>query len=277
MIPYDFDYYRPETLEEAIELFIKLKANGKKSMYFGGGTEFITMSRVNNIYTDAIIDIKKIPECSILEINGDELIIGSGVSLTKVSESNLFPLLGQTVKRIADHTVQDKLTIGGNLMGTIIYRESSLPLLVSDSHIVVGNSTGISTVPFNQYWNEDRESKKEDLLIQLIVDKKYLNLPYSHVKRTKNEKIDYPLITAVALKEDGDINIAFSGICDTSFRSSEIEKILNTSSEALKYRIDKIINQIPYEILDDHIGTSEYRKFMIEKVIEGIVEKLEEK
>lgn len=119
------------------------------------------------------------PESSLLQVDGDELIIGAGVSLSKIAESNIFPLLGQTVKRIADHTVQDKLTIGGNLMGTIIYRESSLPLLVANSDLILGNINGINRVDFNQYWRQDNKSKEGDLIIQIRIDKKYLSLPYA--------------------------------------------------------------------------------------------------
>lgn len=179
MIPYEFDYYRPKNIEEAIEIYLELESQGKKPIYYGGGTEFITMSRVNNIYSDAIIDIKRMPESSLLQVDGDELIIGAGVSLSKIAESNIFPLLGQTVKRIADHTVQDKLTIGGNLMGTIIYRESSLPLLVANSDLILGNINGINRVDFNQYWRQDNKSKEGDLIIQIRIDKKYLSLPYA--------------------------------------------------------------------------------------------------
>ena len=63
MIPYDFDYYRPKTLVEALELSRRLKLSGQKVLYYGGGTEFISMSRLNNIYTDAVIDIKERGEC----------------------------------------------------------------------------------------------------------------------------------------------------------------------------------------------------------------------
>lgn len=49
MIPYEFDYYRPKNIEEAIEIYLELESQGKKPIYYGGGTEFITISRVNNI------------------------------------------------------------------------------------------------------------------------------------------------------------------------------------------------------------------------------------
>ncbi len=133
MIPFDFEYYKPDTIEDAIQLFNKLELDGKKPIYYGGGTEFISMARMYNKYTGAVIDVKGIPECNVFEFKNDNLIIGSAVTLTKIAEENPFPLLSLTVKRIADHTIQDKITLGGNLMGTIIYKEAILPLLLSNS------------------------------------------------------------------------------------------------------------------------------------------------
>lgn len=190
MIPYDFDYYRPKTLEEALQLSKELKMAGQKAIYYGGGTEFISMSRLNNVYTDAVIDIKDIEECLYYQMEGDELIIGAGLSLTQLAEVNLFPLMSRAIKRIADHTVQDKVTIGGNLMGSIIYREASLALLVANADILIGNKNGLERLDFNDYWRRRVEDRREDLIIQLIINKKYLDLPHAHVKRTKNEKIE---------------------------------------------------------------------------------------
>lgn len=276
MIPFNFEYYRPNNIKETIALSDRLKSKGKKVMYYGGGTEFISMSRLNNIYADGIIDIKDIPQCSQYEIDGDELIIGAGVTLTQIAELNLFPLLSLAVKRIADHTIQDKVTIGGNLMGSIIYREASLPLLVANSDVVIGNKEGIGRKSFNDYWNTDVKSKEGDLIIQFIIKTKYLNMPYFHVKRTKNEKIDYPLISLVGLKENNNINIAFSGLCDVSFRSFDIEKILNDKSSSNDKKISNIIRNIPYEVLDDISGSSEYRKFILGKMLEQVIKNFEE-
>lgn len=275
MIPYDFDYYKPKTLEEVLELSKKLKVAGQKNLYYGGGTEFITMSRLNNIYTDAVIDIKGIPECLVYEIEGEELILGAGLTLTYVAELNLFPLMSSAIKRIADHTIQDKVTVGGNLMGSIIYREASLAPLVANAEILIANVEGVKRVDFNKYWTQAIEDKEGDLIIQLIINKRYLNLPYLHVKRTKNEKIDYPLVSALALRDGNKTNIAFSGLCDKSFRAKEIEKTLNNKSIAIEKRIKHIIEAIPGQLLDDNNGTPDYRKFMLANIIEEIIDKFE--
>lgn len=36
MLPFDFDYYRPKTLKEAVDLFQYLEQQGKQPFYFNG-------------------------------------------------------------------------------------------------------------------------------------------------------------------------------------------------------------------------------------------------
>ena len=274
MIPFDFDYYKPETTEEAVTLFKKLNSELKKPIYYGGGTEFISMARMNNRYTEAVIDIKGIPECNVYEIKDDNLIIGSAVTLTQIAELNLFPLLSLTVKRIADHTIQGKITLGGNLAGTIIYKEASLPLMLSDSKVIICGTNGKRNVLLNDLFYQKIKLNDGDLITQIIIDKKFLSLPYSHVKRTKNEKIDYPLLTITAIKEKN-INIAFSGLCEYPFRSNLIENILNDNSISFDEKMKKIIKNLPDKILDDLGGSSEYRKFVLDTMISEILESFE--
>lgn len=276
MIPFDFDYYKPETVEEAVNLFEKLKLEGKKPIYYGGGTEFISMARMHNRYTEAVIDIKGIPECNVYELKNNELIIGSAITLTQIAELNLFPLLSLTVQRIADHTIQGKITLGGNLAGTIIYKEAALPLMVSDSEIILVGINGKRKVLLNDIFHKKVEVDDGEMIVQVITNKKFLSLPYLHVKRTKNEKIDYPLITISTLKDSSKICIAFSGVCEEPFRSTLIENILNENSISIDKKMDKIINNLPDEILNDLGGSDEYRKFMLQTMLSEILEKFEE-
>lgn len=276
MIPFDFEYYKPETVEEAVNLFDKLNSIGKEPIYYGGGTEFISMARVHNIYAGAVVDIKGILECNKQQLKNDELIIGSAVTLTNIAESNLFPLLSLTVKRIADHTIQDKITLGGNLAGTIIYKEAILPLMVSESEIVVASISGKRRIPLKDIFNKRIELAKGELIVQVIIKSKFLSLPCIHVKRTKNEKIDYPLITIAALKNNNRINIAFSGLCEYPFRNYLIEEILNSESISVDERISKIINSISDNITNDISGSSEYRKFMLHTMLHEVLEEFKE-
>lgn len=275
MIPFNFEYYKPDNISEAVKLFDQLDLKGKKPIYYGGGTEFISMARANNIYSEAVIDIKGIPECIIHELKEGELSIGSAVTLTKIAEANLFPLLGLTVKRIADHTIQDKITLGGNIAGTIIYREAVLPLLVSDSNVVIAGTNGIRIVPLIEAFRQRILLNRGEFIIKFIIKENFLNLPFLHVKRTKNDKIDYPLITLAALKCNNSINIAFSGLFQYPFRSILIEKHLNNASLQAEDRIIDIINGISDNILSDLNGSAEYKRFVLQIMLSEVIEKLE--
>lgn len=274
MIPFDFEYYRPESIKEAIDTYSQAENLCKEPLYYGGGTEIISMARVDNIHTGAVIDIKDIPECKALGILGEELVIGSGVTLTAIAESKLFPLLGKTCERIADHTIQDKITLGGNIAGTIQYREAVLPLIVCDSDVVIAGVNGPRRVPLRQVFNRRIQLQKGEMIAQFIIRNEYLHLPYSHVKRTRNEKIDYPLVTLAGIKKDGNIRAAFSGIYDHPVRSLDVEKLLNDKSIPSDMRVKNIIGSIP-EPLNDIQGSSGYRKFLLGRVLVETLHNLE--
>ncbi len=153
MIPLDWVYCRPDTLAEAASAYVDFLKKGLSPVYYGGGSEIITMSRAGSIQPGAVVDLKGIPECLELKRDADKLIIGTANSLSQISESKLFPLLGTAAGRIADHTNQCRITLGGNLCATIIYRETSLPLLLCDAKVVLCGPKGCAPKhfpPFSQ-------------------------------------------------------------------------------------------------------------------------------
>ena len=230
MIPFDFVYCRPNTLEEAYQVFCQLISEGRNPVYYAGGSEIITMSRAGSIKPGAVIDIKNIPECMLLSTDNQGLHIGSVCTLNHIKESKLFPLLSLACGRIADHTNQCRITLGGNLSGTIIYRETSLPLLISDATITLFGSQGLRTVSFQSVFTGRMQLDTGEFIVQLHIPNWALLAPHFHVKRTANDKIDYPLVTMAAILQKGYLRVAFSGICSHPFRSTQMEALLNNGS-----------------------------------------------
>ena len=272
MIPFDFDYYRPDTVHEAIHLFAQLDYCLKDPLYFGGGTEIITMARTNNIHTQAVIDLKAIPECHAMDFSGNSLIIGACVSLTRIADSGLFPLLGKTCAGIADHTAQGKITIGGNVCGRIIYHEAILPLFLTDCMVVIAGEYGWRQMPVWQVFDKELHLNRGEFIVQFVIDRSYLQLPYVHVKRTRNAKIDYPLVSMAAIKTEGRISVAFSGVCSFPFRSLEVEEYLNEQDLSYADRVRNAIASIPAPLLDNLAGTSAYRRFVLSGILMNMLE-----
>jgi len=275
MITCNFEYYRPTSIDQAVRLFQHLDQTGKKPIYYGGGTEIISMGRMDNISTGSVIDIKEIPECRLLEIRGSHLVIGAGITLTQIHESNNFPLLAQAGARVADHTMQNKITLGGNLCSTIVYREAVLPLLLTDAEIIVAGPRGTRALPINQVFDQCMNLDKGEFIVQVKVQKPFLSYPYVHVKRTRQDKIHYPLVTICALRADKEIRAAFSNVCPFPFRSRAMEKELNRSSEPVGRRVDKAINLAPAGLPNDLESSSAYRRFVLKNLLTSIVTELE--
>lgn len=282
MIPFDFAYYQPATVTEAVELFQALQAEGKEPLYYGGGTEIISFARLNGLKTEAVLDIKEIPECRVLELQDDRLVIGAAVTLTQIQESGLFPLLSQSGGRVADHTIRGRITLGGNLCSRLPYREAVLPLLAADADVVVAGQAGTRTVPINQLFQKILLLEKGELLLQVIVQKKYLAGPFVSTKQTiegsvgyPQDKIGYPVMSCAALLKDGQVQVAFSGLCTYPFRSVGLEQELRLRNIPLKERVDRALKQLPEPLIDDLEGSSGYRELVFRKTLQEVVQSLE--
>ncbi len=275
MIPFNFDYYRPDTIDEAVSAYLELDSANREPVYYSGGSEIISMARVNNMHTNAVIDLKAIPECNVLEFRGDRLVIGSSVTLSRISEENPFPLLSKACGRIADHTMQCRITIGGNLCGTIIYREASLPLLLSDCEVIVTSGGTLRKLPVKEVFGERLLLPRGEFIVQFVIDSEYVSLPFVHVKKTKNEKIDYPLISLAALRKDDRIRLALSGMCPFPFRSPEMEECLNDRNDSWGVRIDKALGRLPAPGLNDISGSDGYRRFVLKNTLLNTLKTLE--
>jgi CO/xanthine dehydrogenase FAD-binding subunit len=274
MISFDFDYYKPDSIKEAVNVYKDLNGQGKIVIYYAGGTEIISRARLNQINFDAAIDIKGIPECNQFGFQNDKLVIGAAVTLTKISDSGFFPLLGASCRRSADHTARDKITLGGNICGRTPYKEAILPLLLSDSEVVIAGVNGVKSLLVTQAFNRELQLNNGEFLVQITIDKSYTVLPYASVKKTKQEKVDYPLVTVALVEKDKRIKVAFSGLCSFPFCLPVIEDDLNNGSAPIEVRVNNIINHLPAPILNDMLGSAEYREFAARNVLSEAFEKL---
>ena len=262
MIPFDFEYYRPASVADAVALYLKLDGEGKNPLYYAGGTELITLGRINRIHTQAVIDLKGVPECRTMAVRNGRIMLGSALTLSEIFDARIFPLLGETGAGVADRTSRNKITVGGNILSRFIYREAVLPLLLADSEIVVAGPAGMRRLPIRQAFDRTLQLGRAELLVQLVTDSRYAGLPYITLKKRQASAIDYPLVTMAALKDEAGIRLAISGLCAFPFRSPAIERILNRRELPLAERMDQAAAQLPAPIVSDIRGSAAYRRLV---------------
>ena len=115
-----------------------------------------------------------------------------------------------------------------------------------------------------------------ELLISAAVAREFIEAPFFHIKKTKNEKIDYPLLTTGAIIAGGYLRIAFSSLASYPFRDAAVEKILNDQRLGFEERAENTARSLDGVLLDDMNGSRGYRRFVLKNTVVNILESIKD-
>lgn len=263
MIDFDFEYMLPENVEDAVAAFRK----GRQAYYYNGGTECISRARMNEINPDVLVDVKHLAACHVYEKQDNLVKIGAAVPLNKLIDEPLFPMLAKVVQSIATRTARNKITVGGNLCSQLPYKEALLPFLLTDSEMIVATAKGIDKRSIHELKN----MKEGELLLQINTDASLMEYPFTHIKKTKQSGVNYPIVTIVTLKKGDEKSVAFSGLTSMPFRSKHMEEALVKHRLESETAIETVLNLLPEDILDDVQASKEYRLFVCTTALEQLL------
>jgi carbon-monoxide dehydrogenase medium subunit len=116
MLLREFEYERPETIEEAVALL----ASHEGARVLAGGQTLVNVMKLRVISPDVVVDITRIPALKGISVGEDGwLELGATTSYAEIAESNevltLRPLVAEVAGMIADVQVRNCGTIGGNV------------------------------------------------------------------------------------------------------------------------------------------------------------------
>ena len=116
MIPNNFEYFAPKTIEEALKLIDKY---GEDCKILSGGHSLIPVLKLRLAAPGVIVDIGCLEEMKTIEIDGGAMQIGGGVTYARIAADAELkrhcPLLCETASQIGDQQVRNRGTIGGSL------------------------------------------------------------------------------------------------------------------------------------------------------------------
>nr|WP_299497045.1 xanthine dehydrogenase family protein subunit M [uncultured Rhizobium sp.] len=115
MIPGSFDYHRPTTIVAAVALLTEL---GEDARPLAGGHSLIPLMKTRLAAPEHLIDLGGIEGLNVIELDGDEIVIGAMTTQHALISSpllaELLPIVRETALMIADPQIRYKGTIGGN-------------------------------------------------------------------------------------------------------------------------------------------------------------------
>ena len=277
MIPNRVVQYYPETPQEAVAAHCEATAADLEVRYYGGGTEILTHARDGRIRVDALIDLKGIAGTLGIDAGGEKteagVRFGACEPLNAVASSAAFPLLSEAVSHIADRTVRNSITLGGNIAGRLPYREAVLPLLIAGARAELFGPDGARTVPLTDLFDKRLKTAEGEFLLALYLDAERADDPWSYRRRERDARVDYPLVTVCMTRTNGALRMSISGAYSAPLRSEKAEAALNATGSPAE-RAGAAIEAIGAEIRDDIRGSREYRRAVRTLAIEEMIEEL---
>ena len=137
MIPAEFDYHAPASLDEAITLLNQHRDSAK---ILSGGQSLLPVLKMRLGTVAQLIDIGRIPGLEYVKEEDGYLKIGGATRESTLVRSDLirakYPILIDTSEVIADPLVRNRATIGGNLAHADPANDHPATMLVLDAEIV---------------------------------------------------------------------------------------------------------------------------------------------
>jgi carbon-monoxide dehydrogenase medium subunit len=153
MIPQSFEYFRPETVSEAIAL---LHEHGDGAKILSGGQSLIPMMKVRLARPEYIIDINRLADLQYIKEEGGYLKIGGLTREADLESSSLlrskYPIILDTAGMIADPQVRNLATIGGNLAHGDPANDHPATMLALGAEIIATGTGGERTIPITDFF-----------------------------------------------------------------------------------------------------------------------------
>ena len=153
MIPTQFDYRAPETLEEAVALLAS-DLDGAKVL--AGGHSLIPAMKLRLAQPQLLVDIARIKSLSYIREEGDQILIGATTTHYQLESSDLLksicPLLPACGASIGDVQVRNKGTIGGSIAHSDPAGDWPAAALALDADIILVGTGGERTVKAENFF-----------------------------------------------------------------------------------------------------------------------------
>lgn len=153
MIPQSFEYFRPQTISEAVAL---LQKHGEDAKVLSGGQSLIPMMKVRLARPEYIVDINRIAGLEYIKEEGGFLKIGGLTREADLEASSLiqskYPIILDTARMIADPQVRNMATVGGNLAHGDPANDHPATMLALGAEIIATGPAGERSIAIKDFF-----------------------------------------------------------------------------------------------------------------------------
>jgi carbon-monoxide dehydrogenase medium subunit len=281
MIPYD--YHRPESLEEAIQL----KKAIPDSLFISGGTDLMIRIKKNELRPHALISLRSIAALSGIE-NGKRARIGAMTSISDLIKNpwmhKKYPVLIQAAHAMGNVQIRNVATIGGNLCNGSPAADMAPPLLVLEAKVKLQSDKKSRELPLENFFLGPGETllSPGEILSDILLDPALPDTRALFLKKGRT-RMDLALASVAALiRTEGSqclkIRVAVGSVAPTPMRLFEVEALLE--GETLSHKLLAEAQQLASRSvspISDVRSTADYRRHLVGILVKRALKTLAEK
>ena len=256
------------TLGEALDL---LAVDSGAWKPFAGGTDLMVLLEAGKLPQTNYINIWNLKELRGIEVTDDHVSLGALTTYTEVQDSKVlreeFPMLSRAASETGGLAIQNRGTLGGNIVNGSPAADSPPALLAYDAELELVSTQGARWVPYHGFHTGYKEMniRPDELLgrIRLPRTTRGRKQYYRKVGTRKAQAISKVCIAALAqINGDriDDARIAFGSVAPIPLRCTRTEGVLQ-GQKLDREIIEKAKAELAREIvpIDDIRSTKNYR------------------
>jgi CO/xanthine dehydrogenase FAD-binding subunit len=268
--------YSPTTLAEA---YAALAERGPALKVIAGGTDLMVLMNAHQLDATEFLDIWRVDELRGIADEGERLRIGALTTFTQLIASTLVqqyvPALVAASRTIGAIQIQNRGTLGGNIVNASPAGDSLPVLAAYDAEVEIGSLRGTRRVAFNEFYTSYRRTvlAPDELALAVRIPKLKDGERdfFWKVGTRRAQAISKTVLAAKAKTADGlieAIRIGVGSVAPTVIRAPQTEALL-TSAPLTQSLIEQARATISQEVapITDLRSTEHYRRTVTGNVL----------
>jgi CO/xanthine dehydrogenase FAD-binding subunit len=261
-----------------------LLAEGPITPIAGGTDLMVALNGELGEPPDRLLDIWHLDELRGIAVEGDALTLGALTTFAEIRRSaqcrEHLPALVDAAATIGAAQIQNRGTLGGNVVNASPAGDTLPVLLALDASLVCGSIRGERTVPATAFWPAYRQSAlaPDELLLRIRFPLAAgRDMRFRKVGTRRAQSIS-KVVIALSYREIGpagpwtDVRVALGSVAPTPIRATATEAVLEGRPPTPE-TADRAAETLAGELqpIDDVRSTAEYRRLVAARVLHRLV------
>jgi len=280
-----FNYYRPETLEEALEL---LAQGGEDYKILAGGTDLVLHLRERKISPKALVDISGISALKGITETDGKIVIKAATTFAEVANAQIIkekiPALADACAVVGSPQIRNQGTIGGNIVNASPAADSVPALVLFDGVARLKSKKGTRELLITELLRgSGKTALAPDEILEEVVLTPYSGSVSGFYKLGRRNALAISRISgAVELVFAGNTvekaRVALGSVAPNPFRAVELEQYL-IGQELNEETVAEFLARAK-QLVSDKLGSrasAPYKREAIIGVLRAVLNLIEER